>query len=115
MGSGVQKEEVIGLDRMQCRTSDGKEGWVTVVGNQGSKFLEPSNKMKCVKETTITDVLEVKGSTTLRKLKLGEEVEVRDLMSKVADDSQMRRIRIKAKSDGVCGWATVIGSAGGTF
>jgi len=36
-----RKEETSGLMRMQCRTkSDGRVGWATTVGNQGTVFLE---------------------------------------------------------------------------
>merc|ERR1712176_1195748 len=65
-----------GLKRARCTAaSDSKEGWITMVGNQGSVFLEPASAYyTCVKETTLADGMAVGGSKTVRKVAKGEHV-----------------------------------------
>merc|ERR1712194_357716 len=62
--------EALGVERIKCKSSlDGATGWVTIAGNQGTKFLELGGDcMKCVTETALTDGLSAADSKTLRKV-----------------------------------------------
>lgn len=103
-------EESLNVHRIRCKSAhDGATGWVTLVGNQGTKFLElGGNYMTCTKETDLTNGLSVEGSTTLRKIPKGEVLEV--LESQVKDEaSGSMRIKGRSRVDGTIGWATVEG------
>mmetsp|Transcript_56705 Transcript_56705/g.152885 ORF Transcript_56705/g.152885 Transcript_56705/m.152885 type:complete len:281 (-) Transcript_56705:23-865(-) len=104
-----------GVERIKCKSLlDGATGWVTIAGNQGTKFLELGGDcMKCVKETALTDGLSAADSKTLRKVPVGEILEV--LEAKVKDESSdAMRIKARSRVDGTIGWATVEGD-GHTF
>eukprot|EP00928_Gymnodinium_smaydae_P062580 TRINITY_DN4640_c0_g4_i3.p1 TRINITY_DN4640_c0_g4~~TRINITY_DN4640_c0_g4_i3.p1 ORF type:complete len:1025 (-),score=220.06 TRINITY_DN4640_c0_g4_i3:391-3012(-) len=110
---GPVREEATEMERLRVRLlRDGLEGWVTPVGNQGTKFLEPwESRMKVLKETIVTHAFELGDSSkTLRKLKQGEQVEMRQWMKK-DDASGLTRMRVRTE-DGKVGWATAIGTGG---
>mmetsp|Transcript_31175 Transcript_31175/g.70246 ORF Transcript_31175/g.70246 Transcript_31175/m.70246 type:complete len:143 (+) Transcript_31175:2-430(+) len=113
---GPMFEEATRVKRLRCAaTQDDCTGWVTLAGNQGTSFLEAGgNLYTCVKEILITDGLSVQDSKTVRRLAKGEVVEVLEFQKKdsIAD---VRRIRGKAKQDGVVGWITVANNAGTAF
>jgi len=114
---GPSKDDASGVMRHRCRIvqEGGLEGWVTLAGNQGTKFLElGGNFMTCVKETTITDGLSIANSKTIRNISQGEVIEVREWPKKEAD-AEVLRVKGKAKKDGTIGWVTVAGNAGTTF
>lgn len=103
---------------------DGQEGWVTVEGNQGSKYIqEGGNIFKVVKETILTESCDIGGGSkesarklkdTTRKLKEGELVEVLEWPKK-EEESGLMRMQCRAKSDGTVGWATTVGTTGIVF
>merc|ERR1712107_126875 len=67
--------------------------------------------MKCVKEIAITNIEEIATSKLLRKLVVGEIVEVFE----PGKPGPIQRIKIRAINDGVEGWVTVKGNQGTTF
>jgi len=106
-------EDDTGIKRVKVKTlKDNKEGWCTPVGNQGTAFLtECDVNMKVLKETIMTPTFEIAASKeTLRKLKPGEIVEVREWMKK-DEASGLMRAKVKTKTDGKVGWATAVGNA----
>merc|ERR1712066_602891 len=119
---GPIKEDSVGVPRVQARRmSDGSEGWISVEGNQGTKYLQDcSGNFKVVKETILTDsfdLAEKKEVTrslhqTARKLVVGESVEVREWPKK-EPNSGLTRMKVRCKSDGRVGWATQLGNAAG--
>jgi len=68
----------------------------------------------CVKEIAITSEFDIKSSTTLRKLEVGEFVE---LMEGPQSDESLGVMRIRARvlSDGISGWITAKGNQGTPF
>lgn len=69
---------------------------------------------KVAKETALTDLRSVKSSTAKRRLEVNEVLEV--LEGPVREDTQdLLRVRCKACSDGLEGWATVAGNQGTVF
>lgn len=110
-------DEAQGIKRVKVKMlKDNKEGWATPTGNQGTVFLEESEvKMKVLKETIMTPTFEISASKeTLKKLKPGEVVEVREWMKK-DESSGLMRAKVKTKSDGKVGWATAVGNSGNVF
>lgn len=122
--AGPENEGSVKVIRVQCKAmKDGLEGWVTIAGNEGSIFLaEGGNMFKVIKETILTDSLEVgepkegdeKPKTKPRKLKEGELLEVREWPSK-HEGSGLTRMMCKAMSDSRIGWATTLGNTGIAF
>jgi len=109
-------EEVTRVMRVQCvATQDELVGWVTVAGNQGTTFLEPGgNFYTCIKETVLSDSLELQDSKTLRRIAKGEVIEVLNFPKKDAS-VDVRRIKGKAKLDGAVGWISLASNQGTVF
>jgi len=112
----VTTEESSGVQRVRCQAvQDEATGWVTLSGNQGTSFLEPGgNFYSCVKETLLTDGLSVQESKTIRRITKGEVLEVLEFPKKDTS-ADVKRIKGKAKSDGVVGWITVSSNTGTAF
>jgi len=108
--SGVMRHSVMAL-------KDGVAGWVSAVGNQGTVFLkEGGRQYKVVKETILTEGLEIDGdsSEAPRKLKVGDVVEVRQWPEK-EPKSGLMRMRVCRKSDKAVGWVTATGNQGTVY
>jgi len=103
-----------GLLRVRGRAlSDGKEGWISVNGNQGTPFLQEVEKpfYACNKEVQLTK--EFDGSTAVRALKAEE---VMELLEGPRKDNAEPAQRAKGKtSDGKVGWLTVKSPNGKVF
>jgi len=111
----VVEEEV---QRIRVRAlQDDLEGWVSVVGTQGTLYLkEGGNKARVVKETILTECFEIDGKNpttkkdTTRKVKNGEELDIRVWGKK--DATGLTRMKVRAKTDGRVGWVTAVGNTG---
>lgn len=70
--------------------------------------------MKVVKDSVVTSTLSIKESTSIRRLELGEVVEVLEgpMKEPVAD---VMRVRAKVMKDAVEGWITVTGNKDTVF
>lgn len=121
---GPVKEDTVDVQRLHVKViSDGLDGWLTPIGNQGTVFLKDGgNQMKVLKETILTGSFQLDTSkddnrklnpASTRKLKVGEIVEVREWAKK--DESGLMRCQVKVKSDGHIGWATSVGNTGIVF
>jgi Ca2+-binding EF-hand superfamily protein len=97
---------------------DDVEGYISVKSHTGNTaFLRDGGRVyRVVKETLITDDfdLDTMEEGKSRKLKVNEQVEVKEVPKK-DDKTGMLRMRCKAKSDGRVGWATIQGNAGTVF
>jgi len=70
--------------------------------------------MKVVKDTVITETMEIKDSKTLRRAEVGEVFEV--LEGPVTEEStKLPRLKVRAMLDGQEGWVTQAGNKGTTF
>jgi len=69
---------------------------------------------KCVKEIAITTAFEVKDSKTIRKISVGETLEVLEPL-KVDQSVGLSRVRCRAVSDSTEGWVTLKGNQGTPF
>jgi len=70
--------------------------------------------MKVVKDTVLTDVISIKDGKSLRRLEVGEVVELLQGPSK-DDSSGVERVNAKATKDGIEGWITLASNHGTAF
>merc|ERR1712151_537480 len=108
-----EKETAMEVMRAKCRAmQDDVEGYITLVGNHGSTFLEDGGSLfKVVKETVLTQELTLDGAGPTKKLKEGEIVQVRE-WAKKEETSGLMRMKCKVKSTGAVGYATTVGNQG---
>jgi len=105
-------EEATGLARCRCRAlCDGKEGYVTLRGNQGTGFLEPCTKPLFVCE----DEVQLQGgfqssSAEVRRTRAGEVFELLEGPLKEAP-LELQRLH-GATKDGKSGWVTLKNAQG---
>jgi len=109
---GPKEEWSDALVRVNGRAiSDAAIGWVTMK----DRFLRPwSPHYRCTSATVINDALAVKNAVTIRKLEVGETVEV--IEGPILESSlDVMRVRARADLDGVVGWVTLKGNQGTPF
>merc|ERR1719291_337465 len=114
---GPRKDEKVGLTRIQARClRDNAVGWISVKGNQGTSFLEETEKPYYVCSAGMALDMDAKGKSEepVRSLLAGEVVELVEgpLKERLQPNT---RARGKAVSDGATGWVTVVSSRGATF
>jgi len=106
------EEQKTGADaaivRLKFRSmSDGKEGWVTLRGNQGTVFVELSKSHYVVqKELTLRESSDG-ASGAVRRLEVGEAFEGEDAPKEVRPEPKMC-LRARALEDGKTGWVSFI-------
>lgn len=106
---GPKGDETLGVTRVRARAlSDGKTGWITGKGNQGTPFLEETSKpfYAVVEPVALQEGFPSEGSKELRVLKADEVIEVLEGPRKEVVGNAVRA-RGKAASDGATGWFTV--------
>jgi len=103
---GPQEDAVRSLSRVRVTAKkDGKDGWVTVKGNQGTSYAEESDKhYVCLQATTLEKSLAT-GSTEIRKVEEGEAFEALESPKK-EKKSGIERLRARLLADGTEGWFT---------
>jgi len=109
---GPKEERSDALVRVKGRAvTDGAVGWVTMK----DRFLGPwSPHYRCSNATVINDALSVKNAVTIRKLEVGETVEV--IEGPILESSlDVMRVRARADLDGAVGWVTLKGNQGTPF
>jgi len=114
---GIEKtEDRSGLARARCRALlDGVEGYVTIKGNQGTDYLEKTNKSyyRCDEALALHSTFEASGPE-VRRIKVGEVFEALEGPRREAA-LQTERIKGKAKKDGNTGWVTLKDASGVCF
>merc|ERR1712003_222765 len=95
--------------------SDGASGWVTICGNQGTPFLEPDgNVYECVKDVQMETSHNATDGQLVRCIEKGEIVEILEFPEKFGK-LDVKRVRARAKRDGVTGWITMVGEKKETY
>lgn len=116
--TGPMMDDENTITRMKVKAlSDGVEGWVTPVGNQGTVFMEEGgNVYKVVKDAVLTSsfVIGEGDGKADKKLKVGEVVEVIEF-GKKEEASNCTRMKVRTKSANEVGWVTSVGNTGIEF
>merc|ERR1712151_797405 len=107
---GPVKDEQAGVERVRAQAvNDDVKGWITVAGSQGTVYLkEGGGLFKVVKETILTDAVDVAAAAKTQKMKVGDVVEVREWPKK---DEVSGLVRLKCRlrgPGGHVGWATAV-------
>jgi len=104
---GPQEDSVRSLTRVKARSkTDGKEGWVTVRGNQGTCYAEETDKHYiCIRETSLQKSF-CTDSPPLRTLEKGEVIEVNE-GPKTETKEGNKRVKVRKLPDGTEGWFTL--------
>lgn len=102
-----QLDESRSLLRVKIKSQkDGKEGWVTMKGNQGTAYVEETTKhYRCISSTDLEGSVQA-GSAVVRGLGEGEVFEVLD-GPKMDTKQSANRVRGRGLGDGAEGWFTV--------
>mmetsp|Transcript_87908 Transcript_87908/g.152330 ORF Transcript_87908/g.152330 Transcript_87908/m.152330 type:complete len:1964 (-) Transcript_87908:239-6130(-) len=97
------------LLRVKAKTKkDEKEGWVTMKGNQGTSYVEETDKLNVVKASVALDKQFATNSTAFRKLEVGEVVEVVEGPKTEKKDGPNRvRVRTVGSEEVLEGWFTL--------
>lgn len=100
------------VSRVFCKTlKDDLEGWVSIAGNAGTKFLQDGGGVyKVVKRSVMTDSFEINGEAKddAQKLRPGTVLEVREFPKK-DEESGLTRMKGKVRGPGgATGWVTTI-------
>jgi hypothetical protein len=106
------QDKDLDMGRLKFRsTKDGKEGWVTVKGNQGTIYLELSDSYYRVdKATNLVSAVSV-DSIKVRELSAGEAVE--SLAAPIEQRPETKLgLRARAHTDGKIGWVLFSAKAG---
>eukprot|EP00929_Paragymnodinium_shiwhaense_P000251 TRINITY_DN1004_c0_g1_i12.p1 TRINITY_DN1004_c0_g1~~TRINITY_DN1004_c0_g1_i12.p1 ORF type:complete len:1731 (-),score=878.12 TRINITY_DN1004_c0_g1_i12:335-5527(-) len=110
---GPVTDEKSGVKRIKASSMiDNVSGWMTVQGNQGTPFLEESQKLyfSAKKEQAMEDKSEV-GSKELRKVMEDEVFELVEGPSKVTG-GDILRAKVKTSKDQITGWVTIKDGSG---
>jgi len=104
---GPKEDPVRSLTRVKARTkNDGKEGWVTLKGNQGTDYAEESDRHYVCRAAVALERRFASGSEALRTLDEGEVLEALD-GPKAESKEGSKRVRGRNISDGSEGWFTL--------
>jgi len=96
-----------GFARVKARAKrDGKEGYVTLKGNQGTAFVADSDKHYVCKKAVVLEVRFASRSGAVRALDEGEVVEMYD-SPKPEQKEGARRMKGRNLNDGTEGWLTL--------
>jgi len=106
MSGESQEENTRKLVRVQARANrDGKEGWVTLKGNQGTSFAEESEDHYLVQGSVPLESRMASGSPEVRMLEEGELFELLE-GPKTETKESVSRTRVRNLRDGDEGWFT---------
>jgi len=100
---------------MQCVASKDDAGWITLKDSLGKEIATPSTALYVCKSTiAMTDVFDIKDCQVVRKVDVGETLEV---VGEAKKDStvEISRLEFKAIRDGKTGWVTLRGNQGTIF
>eukprot|EP00931_Biecheleriopsis_adriatica_P025091 TRINITY_DN154_c0_g1_i6.p1 TRINITY_DN154_c0_g1~~TRINITY_DN154_c0_g1_i6.p1 ORF type:complete len:1521 (-),score=627.15 TRINITY_DN154_c0_g1_i6:106-4536(-) len=104
---GPQEDPAKSLSRVKVLAKkDGKEGWVTMQGNQGTSYVAESDKHYVCTSPVQLEKSFASGSTGVREIEEGEAFEALE-NPKSEKKEGIERVRGRTLSDGVQGWITL--------
>lgn len=112
---GPRKESALEIQRIRGKASkDGKLGWTTLTDAAGKELFAPSKMLVCKTSIAITNSFDITGGKAMRKLEVGETL---DIIDGPQEDTSRSLVRVKAKAhkDGKDGWVTMKGNQGTAY
>ncbi|CAE7359170.1 unnamed protein product [Symbiodinium natans] len=110
------KEEYLGQEQRLRGVACGEEtsGWLQVRSPDGDVVAkESSDVYKCVAAIAMTDVADFESCNMLRRIDVGEALELLD--DEVSEGAGSRRQKFRACKDGAEGWVTIAGNQGTSY
>jgi len=112
---GPRQEDPLETQRVKAKASkDGKVGWATLKDLQGRAILEPAKLLLCKQSIAITTAFDIAEGKALRKLDVGEALEVLE-GPKEDPVRSLTRVKARTKTDGKEGWVTLKGNQGTSY
>jgi len=109
---GPQKEPPQETQRVRGKAwKDAKTGWATLKDAAGAELLEPAKLLACKQSIAITTTFDIAQGKAIRKLEVGEPLEVLE-EAKEDEVRSLTRCKARAKRDGVEGFVTMKGNQG---
>merc|ERR1712232_403323 len=94
------------LTRVQAKaTKDGKQGWVSMTGNQGTTYLQETEKHYICRRSVPLEKTYQSGGNAVRSLAVGEVFEASD-GPKIERKPACDRMKVRLLSDNTVGWFT---------
>jgi hypothetical protein len=111
---GPRKEPKLEVFRIRCKAKDGTSGWLTQRIGSNEPMVEAIKAFVCKASTALTETFDVGEGKAIRKVEVGEEME---LLEEAKEDPARKLMRMKGrcKSDGKEGWMTMTGTQGTDF
>eukprot|EP00811_Abedinium_folium_P036277 NODE_8_length_4602_cov_14.880894.p1 GENE.NODE_8_length_4602_cov_14.880894~~NODE_8_length_4602_cov_14.880894.p1 ORF type:complete len:1434 (-),score=594.45 NODE_8_length_4602_cov_14.880894:300-3986(-) len=99
-----------------CASKDGVIGWITLRDKTGVNATTSDKLYVCRSTTALTDVFDIKACQVVRKVDIGETLEILPgQKEKVDEKTGITRLQFKAVRDGKEGWVTLKGNQGTVF
>eukprot|EP00930_Biecheleria_cincta_P082352 TRINITY_DN72104_c0_g1_i1.p1 TRINITY_DN72104_c0_g1~~TRINITY_DN72104_c0_g1_i1.p1 ORF type:complete len:2124 (-),score=625.86 TRINITY_DN72104_c0_g1_i1:161-6175(-) len=115
MVEGPREETAVEITRAKGKSAkDGATGWVLFKDEHGQCFFESQKLMTCKKSGALTDGFDISACSAIRKLEIGELLEMMD-EPKEDEKRKVLRVQVKARTDGKEGWVTVKGNQGTVY
>merc|ERR1711862_146155 len=100
----AKKDSAVEISRLEFKAiRDGKTGWVTLRGNQGTIFMEQSTSHYVLAGDAILRSSAARSSTTVRELQKGETVEATEAPREDLPDSHILA-KVRAVENSEVGW-----------
>mmetsp|Transcript_24359 Transcript_24359/g.56133 ORF Transcript_24359/g.56133 Transcript_24359/m.56133 type:complete len:2250 (+) Transcript_24359:128-6877(+) len=103
-----KKDEARGLWRTRVRASDKLEGWATIKGNQGTEYLQPTDKYYVCTRAIPLEPKVTGSEAALREIEVGELIEALGKPT-VQTLEGCTRARGRSCNDGLEAWFTTSG------
>jgi len=103
---GTKKDSEVEITRMQFKAiRDGKVGWITLRGNQGTTYVESAKEHYVVRKAAPFRKELARDSAVLSALQPGAVVDAKE----AKEDSPPAKVGVKARAleDGTVGWVSI--------
>jgi len=100
----AKEDSAVEISRLEFRAlRDGKKGWVTLKGNQGTVFVESSTSHYTISSSVALRSAASRDSPVVRELSVGEKIEAMEAPREEQPDSRILA-RVRALEDSAAGW-----------
>jgi len=114
---GPRPQKVQSESCLHCTAgADSTAGWVTLRDGAGASFASPSTKIYICRSTiAMTDSFDISNTKVLRKVDVGEALEVLGGQEQTDESMSISRLQFRAARDSKEGWVTLQGNQGTVY